>query len=129
MTALVHMVQKGLHPKGVVRADGNGPVKGMIDRHQWNIGTDQIHHLIRIKINAGHHDSVNSAIPAMIIIAHLPAGILTNYKSDVIPLYLSCSPEMLQYMVEIVMSQSAHTFIKKEHSQIITPFCFKSTCG
>ena len=125
MAFFIDIFDKPFHAQRIVGHHRYSPVKYMIDRHQRNLGPHKFLDLCRIEINTGGNDSIYSPVAAMFNIVHTSAGVFSYSKCDVIAFFLSFFSKAFQYMIEIIMSQSAKRLVYKQNSQIVTSFCLQ----
>ena len=117
-----------LHSLNVVGGDRDPSVKYMVDRDDRNFGLHQPADFFGKKVDAGNHNSVDPAVAAVFVITKPLSGEIPACKCDVVPSGFSGTFEAFEYMIKIIMGQSAHGFIYKEDTKIMRSLGFECSC-
>ena len=116
------------HSLNVVGDNCDPAVKYMVDRDDRDLGLYQPADFFGKKVDAGDHNSVDPAVTAVFVIAQPLSGEISACKCDVVPSGFSGTFEAFEYMIKIIMGQSAHGFIYKEDTKVMRALGFECSC-
>ena len=128
MSLLKNVGNKICHSLNIVGDHCNSAVKYMINGNNRDFGLYQSADFFCKKVDAGDHNSVYAPVTAVFIITEMPSGEIPTGKSDVVPSGFSGTFKTFEYMIKIIMGQTAHGFVYKKDTKIICSFRLKCSC-